>query len=103
MIKRIVIILALMVFTTGLAQAATHFESTVKTVKGDTLVVKADFAKVKWVKDGQKIKINKKVKAQIIAVDPEAELITVVAEKEIKVKVGDEVDIKKARRVMSGC
>ncbi len=106
MIKRTFIILAILVFTAGMAQAATHFEGTIKTVKGDTLVVqvvKANLAKVKWAKEGQQVKVNKKVKAHIIAVDKEAKEVTVVVKKEVKVKVGDKVDIKKARRVLSGC
>lgn len=103
MIKRTLIILALMVFTAGMAQAASHFEATVKTVKGDTLVVKADFAKIKWAQDGHKVKIDKKIKAEIISVDKETKLITLVAKKKIEVKVGDKVDIKNAKRVMSGC
>jgi len=103
MIKRILIIPAILVFTAGLAQAATHFKGTVKTIKGDTLVVKADFAKVKWVKKDQKIKFNKKIKASIFSVDKEDSLVTVVVKKAVKVKVGDKVDIKKARRALSGC
>lgn len=106
MIKRTLIILAVMVFTAGMAQAASNFEGTVKTVAGDTLtvqVVKADFAKVEWVKEGLDVKVNKKIKASIIGVDKKEALVTVVVQKALKVKVGEKVDIKKARKVLSGC
>jgi len=106
MIKRTLIILAILVFGATLAQAATHFEGTVKTVKGDTLtvqVVKADFAKADWVKEGRIIQIDKKVKAAIIGVDKEEFLVTLVVKKAVKVKAGDKVDIKKAKKVLSGC
>jgi len=106
MIKRTLIILAILVFGATMAQAATHFEGTVKTVKGDTLtvqVVKADLAKMSWVKEGKQVKVNKKIKAKIISLDKKESLVTVVVKKSIKVKVGDKVDVKKARRVLSGC
>jgi len=36
-------------------------------------------------------------------VDKEEFLVTLVVKKAVKVKVGDKVDIKKAKKVLSGC
>lgn len=101
MIKRLFFVLAVLAFGAVAAQAGT-VKGTIHTVKGDTVTVfvKANLDKAKWVKDGTKIQMNRKLKGIIISV--KESVITIVTKKADKLKVDDKVSIKKYR-VMSGC
>ena len=100
MTKRVLLLAALLMVAAGVAQAG-HLTGKIQTVRGDTLVIQAPVHGVKWVAVGKTVKLDKKIKAVVIAVADS--MVTVVAPKAEKLKVGEKVEIKKARRVMSGC